>query len=62
MPRQKAGEEKIRKIIKLGAGSYAITLPIKLVREFKWREKQKVTVRKHGDKIIIEDWKEKGSK
>jgi antitoxin component of MazEF toxin-antitoxin module len=36
----------------------AVTLPIELMRELKWREKQKVVVTKRGNKLIIEDWKE----
>jgi len=27
-----------------------------MVRELKWREKQKVVVLKKGSKLIIEDW------
>jgi len=31
----------------------AVTLPIELIRELKWREKQKVTITKRGDTLII---------
>ncbi len=31
----------------------------KLVRELKWREKQKVTIIKRGDTLIIKDWERK---
>lgn len=34
-----------------------VTIPIEYIRELKWRERQKVTVRKSGKKLIIEDWK-----
>ncbi len=30
---------------------------IEIVRDLKWRGKQKLTVHKSGNKIIIEDWK-----
>lgn len=56
MARRKLEDKNTRKILKSG-DSYAVTLPIEMVRELKWREKQKIKVRKSGSKIIIEDWK-----
>jgi antitoxin component of MazEF toxin-antitoxin module len=56
MTRRKSNEENVRKIGKLGA-SYAITIPIDIIRSFKWQEKQKVVVEKKGKKVIISDWK-----
>ncbi len=38
-------------------GSYYVTLPIEIVRELKWRERQKVVVKKSGKGIGIKDWK-----
>ena len=35
-----------------------LTLPMEMLNDLGWREKQKVTVRQYGDKIIIEDWQE----
>ena len=57
MARRKLGERSIRKLIKLGNGSIAVTLPIELVRMLKWRAKQKVVVKRRGKRLIIEDWK-----
>ena len=57
MPRKTLGERNTRKLLKIGNGSIAVTLPIEMVRNLKWREKQKVTVRQEGNKLIIEDWK-----
>jgi hypothetical protein len=54
---RKQGEENVRKITKVGKTSLAITLPIELVRELKWREKQKVTVKKIKGGLVIRDWK-----
>lgn len=45
-----------RKIFKSGA-SYAVTLPVSVMRELGWQEKQKVVVKKYGKGIIITDWK-----
>jgi len=55
MARRKLADRNIRKIIKNG-DSYAVTIPIEIMKEFKWKEKQKVVVKKSGKKIIIRDW------
>ncbi len=34
-----------------------VTLPIDEIRTLRWREHQKLVVRRVGKKIIIEDWK-----
>ena len=57
MARRKLSQKNIRKITRVGKRSFAITLPIEFVRALKWREKQKVVVRKRSDKLIISDWK-----
>jgi len=54
---RKMEEQNIRKLTKLGKQSIAVTIPIEIIRELKWREKQKVVLKKSGKKIIIEDWK-----
>ena len=56
MTRRKSNEEHIRKIARSG-DSYALTLPINMVRELGWKEKQKVVVTKRGKSILIKDWK-----
>ena len=53
---RKLGKQEIRKLTKVGKQSIAVTLPIEIVRELKWREKQKVVVKKSGSKVVIEDW------
>jgi antitoxin component of MazEF toxin-antitoxin module len=58
MARRKLKDRNIRKLNRTGRGkSIMVTLPIEFIRELKWRDKQKVVVTKHGDKLIIEDWK-----
>lgn len=55
--RRKLENRNIRKLTRMGGGaSYGITLPIEFVRELKWRERQKLVVRKVGKRLIIEDW------
>jgi len=55
MPRRKLADRNVRKIIKNGS-SLCVTLPIEIARELKWREKQKVVVKKRGKGILIVDW------
>ena len=54
--RRKLEDKNIRKIFKNGS-SYAVTLPIEIVRELKIKERQKVVVKKRGKGILITDWK-----
>ncbi len=57
MTRRKNENENIRKLTKIGGKSVGLTLPIEIVRELGWREKQKVVVKLEKRKIIISDWK-----
>lgn len=50
-------EKNIRKIVKNGRESYYINLPKDLVRELGWRERQKLTIKRVGKHLRIEDWK-----
>jgi len=58
MSRNKFEERNVRKLNKTGGTSYSVVLPIEFIREFGWREHQKVVVRKDGrERLVIEDWK-----
>ena len=57
MSRRKLENKNIRKLARIGNKSIGLTLPIDIVRELKWREKQKVVVKKQGKNILITDWK-----
>lgn len=58
MARRSLEERNIRKLTRTGRGkSVSLTLPIEFIRELRWKDRQKVTVRKSGKKLIIEDWK-----
>ncbi len=57
MPVRKQEDTNIRKLTKPGGKSIGLTLPIEMIRELGWREKQRVVVKKVGSKLIIEDWK-----
>jgi len=54
----KIEDHHIRNLQKTAGGStYIISLPIDVVRELEWQSKQKLVVRKHGEGILIKDWK-----
>jgi len=57
MSRRNTYDKNTRKLTKLG-DSYALTLPIDIVRELGWRENQKVIVKKRGKGMVIVDWEE----
>ena len=57
MTTRKSQDKNIRKLAHIGRQSIGLTLPIEMVRELGWRERQKVVVKKSGDKLIISDWK-----
>ena len=57
--RRKLNERNIRKITKIAGGtSYAITLPIDVIRRWGWKERQKVELVVDDKKkvIKIKDW------
>jgi bifunctional DNA-binding transcriptional regulator/antitoxin component of YhaV-PrlF toxin-antitoxin module len=41
-----------------GCYTYAVTLPIEVVRQFRWQKRQKLqlTINEEKKRIIIEDW------
>jgi len=50
-------EKHIRKVTRVGKRSLAVVIPADIARELGIRERQKLVVRRSGQKIIIEDWK-----
>jgi bifunctional DNA-binding transcriptional regulator/antitoxin component of YhaV-PrlF toxin-antitoxin module len=61
MAKRAQNESQIRKLTKLGKKSLCVTIPIEIIREFGWKERQKLIVKKFGKKIIIEDWNVSGA-
>ncbi|MEX0932212.1 MAG: hypothetical protein WDZ81_01230 [Candidatus Saccharimonadales bacterium] len=56
MARQKKEKTHIRKLGKIGKQEYSsfyLTLPIDLVREFGWKNGQKLTVKKGNNKSVV---------
>jgi len=58
MGRHKIEEQNVRKLFKIGNGSYSLTIPIDIIRRFDWQEKQKLTIEADDKRkrIIIKDW------
>lgn len=56
MGRRKIGQEQIRSIQKTH-GTYTVSLPVELVRELGWQERQRVVITKSGTKLTITDYK-----
>jgi antitoxin component of MazEF toxin-antitoxin module len=54
---RKQSEQNIRKITKLGNKSLAVTLPIQMMGELKWKDGQKVVVKRTRGGLLIKDWK-----
>jgi len=57
MARRKLEDKNTRKISRIGNRSLGITIPVEILRDLKWREKQKVTVKRVRGGIVIKDWK-----
>lgn len=57
MAQRKMGDRNIRKLTKAGGKSISVTIPIEIIRELKWKERQKVVVTKKGSTLITKDWK-----
>lgn len=59
MADKKSSEKNIRKLTKIGKGSIGLTLPIEVVRELGWRERQRVKVTKIKGGLVIRDYRSK---
>ena len=60
MGRRKVESHNIRKITKVAGGdSFAVILPIEMVRKLRWKEKQQVVIKLDRARIVISDWKPK---
>lgn len=57
MANRKSSEQNTRKITRMGGKSLGLTLPVELVKELKWKEKQKVKVKRVRGGLLIKDWK-----
>ena len=56
MANKKFGERNIRKITKAGS-SLNVSIPVEILKQLGWKERQKVVVKKIRDGVQIKDWK-----
>ena len=47
--------------IQQSKGTYLVSIPIRVIRELGWKQRQKVIVRRRGSHIEIADWPQKGT-
>lgn len=57
MGRRKTGKENIRNI-QQSHGTYYVSIPVRMMRELDWQERQRVEVTRSGKKLIIKDYEE----
>lgn len=60
MGRRKIKDKNVRSLSKTSKGrSYAITLPVDVVRRWRWKNRQKLqlTIDEKKKRIVVEDWK-----
>ena len=53
---KKYNKKAIRKLFRIGR-SYAVTLPMEIMDDLKWKKGQKVVVTRYGKGFRIRDWK-----
>jgi antitoxin component of MazEF toxin-antitoxin module len=53
----KLKDKNIRKIVRLGKTSLAVTLPKEMMVALGWKSGQKVTAKKVKGGVMIRDWK-----
>lgn len=54
---RKLKDKNKRKLLKLGTTSLAVTIPVEILSSLKWREKQRVVVKKVRGGVTIKDYK-----
>lgn len=56
MSRRSFRDKNVRKLLRIGNRSVAVTLPLEILDALGWRRNQKVVVKKRGKSIMISDW------
>jgi len=59
MPIKKLKDKNTRKLIRMGraGSSFGLTIPKEMIASLRWKEKQKVTVKKVHGGVLVKDWK-----
>jgi antitoxin component of MazEF toxin-antitoxin module len=58
MARQNNDQTSVRKLNMVGAKSFAVSIPITLIRQLQWQKGDALVVRRHGAVLLIEKQKE----
>ena len=56
MTTRKSKDRNIRNLTRVGKTSIAVTIPVEMIKNLKWKERQKVVLSLKNKKITIEDW------
>jgi bifunctional DNA-binding transcriptional regulator/antitoxin component of YhaV-PrlF toxin-antitoxin module len=59
MARSKKEEREVRKLTKVGKKTIAVTIPIEIIRELGWREKQRVKIKCIRGGFVVRDYRSK---
>ncbi len=57
MARSKKEEREVRKLTKVGKKTIAVTIPIEIIRELKWKEKQRVKIKRIKGGFEVRDYR-----
>lgn len=59
MARRALEDRNTRKLYRNSGGTVMVSIPKEVIDALKWRDGQKVVVKRSGSKVIITDWKDK---
>lgn len=57
MARRDLEDRNTRKLYRNSGGTMLVSLPKEIIDALRWRDGQKVVVKRSGKKMVIEDWK-----
>jgi antitoxin component of MazEF toxin-antitoxin module len=56
MTTRKLKDKNIRKLTKVGGATLYVTIPVEMVKQLNWKERQKVVLSLKNKKITVQDW------
>jgi len=59
MAMKKLVDKSIRKLTRAGKTSLSVTIPVEIIKDLGWKEKQKVKVKRIHGGVEIRDWKKR---
>lgn len=55
----KLKDKNVRKITRVGGTSLAVTIPVEIIKDLNWREKQRIVVKRIKGGLVIRDFRNK---